>query len=173
MDWTRALFDTIDIRSFSNVWYWIAIVVLWSSLSHWVLGVPFDLIMRAKRKKGEIEQDLIDIVRVNVNRLLDIGRGSGTWLIGFVCCFVSSLGLMAIYYQIEMAQALLLMVVPVCCVGALSLRTARKIEQEAHDVEAMYKLLGAHRLWTQVIGMISIFVTALFGMYHNVRVPDF
>ena len=173
MDWSNALFDTIDMRSFSNVWYWIAIVVLWSSMSHWVLGVPFDLIMRAKRKRGEAEQDLIDIVRVNVNRLLGVARSSGSALLAFVCFFVSSLGLLAIYYGIELAQAILLMVVPVCGVGALSLRTAYKIERDAEDVEALYKMLASHRLWTQIIGMIAIFVTALYGMFHNVRVPEF
>jgi len=173
LDWSNALFDTIDMRSFSNVWYWIGIVVLWSSLSHWVLGVPFDLIMRAKRKRGEVEQDLIDIVRVNVNRLLGVTRSSGAFLLAFVCFFVSSLALLAFLYGIELAQALLLMVAPVCAVGVLSLRTAHKIESDADDVETLYKMLSSHRLWTQVIGMIAIFVTALYGMFHNVRVPEF
>lgn len=173
MDWSQALFDTIDMRSFSNVWYWIAIVVLWSSMSHWVLGVPFDLIMRAKRHGGDAEQDLIDIVRVNVNRLLTIVRASGTWLLGLVCFLVSSLFLMAVLYRIELAQAILLMVVPVCIVGALSLKTAQRIERDAADVEMLYKMLASHRLWTQIIGMIAIFITALYGMFHNTWVPDF
>jgi hypothetical protein len=29
------------------------------------------------------------------------------------------------------------------------------------------------RFWTQVIGMIAIFVTAMFGMYHNLAVVPF
>ncbi len=44
------IFDLIDMRSFSNLWYWIALAVTWSSTSHWVLGVPFDMVLRARRK---------------------------------------------------------------------------------------------------------------------------
>ena len=173
MDWSQALFDTIDMRSFSNVWYWIAIVVLWSTMSHWVIGVPFDLISRARRHGGEAEQDLIDIVRVNVNRLLGVTRDSGPWLLGLVCFIISSLFLMATLYRIELAQAMLFMVVPVSVVGALSLKTAQRIERDATDVDVLYKMLAAHRLWTQIIGMIAIFLTALYGMFHNTWVPDF
>ncbi|MEM9756043.1 MAG: component of SufBCD complex, partial [Pseudomonadota bacterium] len=32
--------DVIDLRSFSNLWYWIVLAVFWSSASHWGLGVP-------------------------------------------------------------------------------------------------------------------------------------
>jgi hypothetical protein len=46
------VFEVIDMRSFSNLWYWIALAVLWSSTSHWVLGVPFDMIQRARRRAG-------------------------------------------------------------------------------------------------------------------------
>lgn len=173
MDWSQALLDTIDMRSFSNVWYWIVIVVLWSTLSHWVLGVPFDLIMRARRKGGDAEQDLVDIVRVNVNRLLNISRTSGSWLLGIVSFGITSLGLLGVFYRIELAQALLFIVIPVCVIGALSLFTARRIEEKATDVQMLYKMLGTHRLWTQIIGMIAIFFTAMYGMYHNLYTPNF
>jgi len=40
--WYETIFELIDMRSFSNLWYWIVLSVLWSTMSHWVLGVPFD-----------------------------------------------------------------------------------------------------------------------------------
>ncbi len=46
--------------SFSNLWYWIALAVMWSSTSHWVLGVPYDMIQRARREGGQAEADLED-----------------------------------------------------------------------------------------------------------------
>ncbi|MEL6571085.1 MAG: component of SufBCD complex [Pseudomonadota bacterium] len=170
MDWSTAIFDVINIRSFSSLWYWIGVAVLWSSLSHWVLGVPFDLISRAKRQGGEAEQDLIDVVRVNVNRLLSIVDSSATWLIGITFFFVTSLMVLAIYYGVEFAQALLFMIVPVCGVGVLCVWSARRIRNDAEDLQMLFKMLATHRLWTQVIGMISIFFTALYGMYHNLKI---
>jgi len=171
LNWTQALFEVIDMRSFSNLWYWIGIAVLWSSMSHWVLGVPYDLIMRARRQGGDAEQDLIDIVRVNVNRLTGITRSAGSWLIAIVFFVQTSLLLLAIYYRIEFAQALVLIVFPLSVIGALSVSTARHIETQATDVPSLMRMLLRHRLWTQIIGMISIFVTAMYGMYHNLATP--
>ena len=47
------LTEIIDLRSFSNLWFWIALAVMWSSTSHWVLGIPHDMIQRAKREGGQ------------------------------------------------------------------------------------------------------------------------
>ena len=49
MDLTQTLFDVIDFRSFSNLWFWIMLAVAWSTASHWVLGIPFDMVLRARQ----------------------------------------------------------------------------------------------------------------------------
>ena len=55
------------------------LAVLWSSVSHWVLGVPYDSIMRARRgKPPEAMRDLHDLTRVNVNRILFIATSGKT-----------------------------------------------------------------------------------------------
>ena len=77
MDWSKVLFQVIDLRSFSSVWYWIMLAVLWSSISHYVLGVPYDMITRARRQHGQIEEDMVDLVRINVNRMLGSPRRPG------------------------------------------------------------------------------------------------
>ena len=89
MDWSRALFQIIDLQSFSSLWYWIVVAVTWSSVSHFVLGIPYDLISRARRKGGQAEQDLVDLVRINVNRLLQIAQSAGLVLMGTVCFALS------------------------------------------------------------------------------------
>lgn len=170
LDWSRALFQVIDLRSFSSLWYWIAVVVLWSSVSHWVLGVPFDLIQRARRSGGEAEEDLVDMVRINVNRLLSIAASAGLILIAFVGFMLTSLGVLGFWYQVELAQATFLMALPLSLVGAVSLSTARLIRATEPMGDPLYAVLHRHRLWTQVIGMIAIFVTAMFGMYQNLDV---
>lgn len=94
MDWYSTVFELIDMRSFSNLWFWIALAVMWSTTSHWVLGVPWDMVLRAQREGGQYEEDLLDIVRINTNRLLHIGTVSGLWLLGFACFFLTMLGLL-------------------------------------------------------------------------------
>lgn len=174
MDLHQTLFEMIDMRSFSNLWFWIALAVVWSSASHWVLGVPFDMVGRARRHGGQAEADLEDMVRINVGRILYIGRVSGLVLLGSLSFLLTGLAVLAFWYDIEFAQAVFLILLPMSVVGALSLSTARLIETEQPSGEDLRRRLTRHRFWTQVIGVISIFVTAMYGMYQNLVVgPGF
>lgn len=167
MTWYSTIFEQIDMRSFSNLWFWIALAVVWSTTSHWVLGVPFDMVTRARRVGGQAEIDVADIARVNVNRLLYVGRVSGLWILAFTCFILSGLAVLAFYYGVEFAQAVFLIGFPMSLVGLLNLSTARLIESEGSSGELLYKRLTRCRLYTQMIGTVSIFVTALWGMYQN------
>ncbi|AKS46058.1 hypothetical protein SAMN05444287_1162 [Octadecabacter temperatus] len=174
MNWTNTLFEVIDMRSFSNLWFWIALAVFWSSVSHWVLGVPFDMIQKARKMGGQAEVDLHDMVRINVNRLLYIGQVSGLVLLAFLSFFLTSMGILAFVYDVEFAQAVFLLGFPMTIVGALSLSTAKVIAAQQPEGEALFARLSKHRVITQFIGMISIFITAMFGMYQNLAVgPGF
>lgn len=167
LDWYTSIFELIDMRSFSNLWFWIALAVMWSTASHWVLGVPFDMVYRARRVGGQVEQDLEDIARINVARILYIGRMSGLWILGFACFVLTMLLILGFFYRIEFAQALFLLGFPMSLVGLLSLLTAYRIEQHAESGEALRKRLTRCRIFIQLIGSVSIFVTALWGMYQN------
>ena len=76
------IIQLIDMRSFSSLWYWIALAVTWSTTSHWVLGVPFDMVTRARRRGGAEGEDLVTLTRINVARLMVIGREAGLALGG-------------------------------------------------------------------------------------------
>lgn len=170
MDIYSSIFELIDMRSFSNLWFWIALAVMWSSASHWVLGVPFDMVQRAKRGNGQAEIDLQDMVRINTNRMLYIARVSGLWLLGLSCFVLSTLALTGFLYGLEIAQALFLLAFPMSVIGLISLSTARLLEQEHFSLDSIYKRLARHRLYTQIVGVISIFITALWGMYQNLSI---
>lgn len=171
MEWYQVIFELIDMRSFSNLWYWIVLAVLWSSASHWVLGVPFDMISRARRSGDEaVQNDLETLVRINTQRLLFITRTSGTWLIGFLFFILSGLIMMGFYYDIEFAQAVTFFVAPLAILGMLSVRSARLIEAGENEGAALHRRLFRHRISIQLLGMISILVTSMFGMYVNLQV---
>jgi len=148
----------------------MAVAVVWSSVSHYVLGVPYDMIQRAKRHGGQAEQDLHDMVRVCVNRLLHISHTAGMIIMGLLGFILSSLAVMAFWYGAELAQAAFLLAFPMSIVGAVSLVSARQIAETQPEGEALYSALNKHRLWTQVIGMVAIFITAMYGMYQNLDV---
>ena len=170
MDWTKTLFDLIDMRSFSNLWYWIALGVIWSSASHWVLGVPYDMVWRARREGGQALEDLEALVRINTSRMLHMSRSHGIALIAFTCFLSTVLGLLGFYYNVEFAQAVLFLFVPLLALGYLSLRASLRIEAGEGQGEALYRRLFRHRLSVQVLGMVSIFVTSLYGMWVNIQI---
>ncbi|MEX0307757.1 MAG: component of SufBCD complex [Ruegeria sp.] len=170
MDIYSSIFELIDMRSFSNLWYWIGLAVLWSSASHWVMGVPYDLVVRARRVGGQSEQDLLDIVRINSNRLLYIVDTSGLVIMA-ICCFVlTGLAMLGFFYSVEFAQAVFLLLFPVCFVMLINISTARRLKRLDATVENVSKTLTRCRTFTQIIGMFTILITAFWGMYQNISI---
>jgi hypothetical protein len=164
------VFEVIDMRSFSNLWFWIVLAVLWSSTSYWVLGVPFDLIQQARREGGQAQQDLVDLVRINTSRLLMMVDRSGVIGVALLSFWGTGLALLAFYYDVEFAQALFLLLAPLTLVVWQSIRTSRRIAFADMDAEALHRALIRLRRVTQVIGMLAITVTALYGTWQNISV---
>jgi hypothetical protein len=170
LEWYEILFTVIDLRSFSNLWYWIGLAVLWSTASHWVLGVPFDMILRARRRGGEAALDLEALARINARRLNGIAQRSGLGIVAFSFFLLAFLATLAVLHDFEFAQALLFLMVPMMAIFALTLRLAARVTAEDPPLEALVRMMLRHRMVIQLIGMLSIFVTALFGMYKNFSV---
>lgn len=170
MDVLDTALEVIDLRSFSNLWYWIALAALWSSVSHWVLGVPHDMIQRARREGGQAQTDVEDLVRININRLLHV-VDSGAWImVGLAAFWLSTLLVLGFYYDVEFAQAVVLLLAPLMLVVWVSVRSSRKIMAEGGTGDLLFRRLTTHRRIVQVIGMLSITVTAFYGTWQNISV---
>ncbi|SLN40943.1 hypothetical protein AQS8620_01566 [Aquimixticola soesokkakensis] len=170
MDIYLKILEVINMRSFSNLWYWIALAVLWSTASHYVLGVPFDLMTRARKQGGETMVDLEDLVRINVNRLLTISEVSGLMITAGTAAALTALFITGFFYNFEFGQALFLMAFPMTLVFWMSVGTAQRIKRVDQGGDVLLKQLTRHRFRTQLIGMASIFVTGMWGMYQNLFV---
>jgi len=169
VDWYETVFEVIDMRSFSNLWYWMAVAVVWSTASHYGLGVPYDLVSRARRQGGEASADLETMVEVNVRRLMNIQTMAGLWLVGFAAFVLTALALMAFLYDFEFAQAVLLIVAPMTLVGLLTMATARRIAAGQVDRADLVRTLTRHRFAVQGIGVVAIMVTTMWGMWQNLN----
>lgn len=170
MDILDTALEVIDLRSFSNLWYWIALATLWSSVSHWVLGVPHDMIQRARREGGQAQTDVEDLVRININRLLNVVETGGLVLPAIAAFWLSALLVLAFWYDVEFAQALVLLMAPLALVVWVSVRSSRRIVAEGGTGELLFRRLTTHRRIVQVIGMLSIAVTGFYGMWQNLSV---
>lgn len=166
----KTVLELIDLRSFSNLWYWIMLGVMWSSASHWVLGVPWDMITRAHRHGGQAAIDMADMLRINTARLMYIVETSGVWLIGFSAFLLTGFALLAFVYWVEFAQAVFLLLAPMTLLLAMSIRQARQVAADLPDAEALHHRLRRHRFFVQLLGMVSIFITSMFGMWQNMQI---
>jgi heme/copper-type cytochrome/quinol oxidase subunit 2 len=166
----QTILEVIDMRSFSNLWFWIILAVFWSGVSHFVLGVPYDMVIRARRHGGEAEQDLADLVRIGINRILNIVDTAGVFIIAFSMFSLSILATLAVVYRIEFAQALLSLYFPLLIVAMLSVRTARRIRAEQPEGPVLHRRLLMHRLTIQILGIVSILITSMWGMWMNLQV---
>jgi hypothetical protein len=84
--------------------------------------------------------------------------------------FLTGFAVLGWVYDIEIAQALFLLAFPMSIISLMSVRTARALHEKDHDLDAVYRRLGRHRLMVQAIGMVSIFITAMWGMYVNLSI---
>lgn len=166
MDFYVTAFELIDPRSFSNLWFWIMLAVFWSTASHYVMGVPYDMVTRAAKQGGQAEQDLVDIVRINANRLTYIADEAGPWLVVFSTFFATVIFISGFYQGVEFCQALSFLFVPMLLIFALSVHNARRAL--GLRGEALFKLLRRQRITIQAMGMVAILISSMWGMYVNI-----
>lgn len=170
MELYRILTDVIDMRSFSNLWYWIVLAVLWSRISHRLMGVPFDQLQAARRHGGRQARDAEDLARITSRRFLAIIRASQVTMLFGSSFALTVTGLLAFRWNVEFAQALFFLGAPMLAVGGVRLLTALRIEAGENSGELLWHRLLMQRRMLQAIGMVSIFITALYGMWRNLNI---
>ncbi|TVP71929.1 MAG: component of SufBCD complex [Rhodobacteraceae bacterium] len=166
MTFLENIFGLIDMRSFSSVWFWIVLALYWSSVSQFVLGAPYDLIIRAR--KGDNAQDMHDLqtlVEVHGRRRLTMMRRAGHWIVAFAMALLTTIYMLAFHYGVEFAQAVFALILPLMIVRLMSLRLAFRIEREHLSEARLCRALLTHRFWVQALGVVTIFVTAVWGMF--------
>lgn len=159
----------IDMRSFSSLWFWIAVAVFWSRATHYALDVPYDMVLRARRKGGAAMADLEALVGVQLRRRQDILASGGPLIAMVWAAALSMLAVLGFGHGIELAQALLLFLAPATLLGLLRLRLMRRLAAPLVG-EALCKALTWHRAIAQAIGLAAILVTTLWGMWFNLNI---
>ncbi|MCC5993245.1 MAG: component of SufBCD complex [Rhodobacteraceae bacterium] len=156
----------IDLRSFSSIWFWIMVALFWSTVSHSVLGASYDLIVQARKSAGQAQADLETLVEITVRRKLALARRVGHWVTAFVAAVLTLIFVLAFFYGLELAQAVFLLALPLTITRLMVLRLAFRVERENLRGLYLVHVLSRHRLWIQVLGVVMIFVTAVWGMLY-------
>lgn len=169
MDWRDTLTRVIELNTFASVWYWLAVAVSWAAASNWLIGVPFDVLYRARKCAPQELADLEALVEINVRRITMINDQAGVALTALLAFTLAMLGMAGFYYGFELAQGFFILAAPLSLVTAVNMRLAHQLRAMPLEGRALVRRLFAVRFWTQVIAMVAIFFSAMYGMYFNVE----
>lgn len=162
-----SFFQFVDLGSFSNVWYWILVAALWTRVINAPLGVTLDLVRRAEAGQDGAQSDLEAATRIEVAHRRALHRALGplrTALWYFVLTVLIGLG---IGYGFEPAQAAALILLPLGVVRWLTGRAAARLDAAPLQGAALWRAHLALRWKVQAVGLGAVFLTAIWGMVHN------
>lgn len=156
--------DQVDTRSFASLWYWIMIALFWAGMTRQVLGVPHDLAWRA-RTDPAAAADVAHLARIHAERYVYYWRRGALVQVGLAMFLVTGLAVLGFGFRFEFAQAVLMFLLPMLVIAGLNLRASVMVLHEDIDLSALMLHL---RIYIQVIGFVSIFVTVTYGILHNI-----
>jgi hypothetical protein len=152
--------DLLTSSSFGNIWYWLFMAITWSTLCHWILGVPYDMVLDAERKGGTFESNCEAMIQAHVLRVTTIFQSGGVAIIAGVAFVLALLATIGFGFLFEGAIAAFMMLTPIVLVMGASVHLAFQIQREGLSGPAVRSRMGWRRFWNQVIGLISIVCSA-------------
>ena len=174
----NSLLALLDSRSFSTVWYWILLFGLWSVAGRRVIGVPVEILSRARGalRSGRAESpevmSLLDWLSLTLPRR-NIGTGEGALLLGLAAFLLTTLAVLGFEYGLEMAQALVLLMLPFALVFLAEMRLARRLALVLRQAETggsvnaagtqAARLMRRHRLMVTLLSILVVALTAFYG----------
>lgn len=173
MDWTDAITRMIELNTFASIWYWLAVIVTWSIASNWLIGVPFDMLFRARKYGAAQMADIEVLVDVNIRRIVEINRIFGAFITALLAFILSALAMMGFYYGWEFAQGMFILGAPLSIIVMINMRLAHQLVATPLTGRDLIRRLFIIRLWTQIVAMVTMFFTAMYGMYYMLAAQVF
>lgn len=159
---TDTIWTLIGTGSFSSIWFWVFLGILWAHVMQAPLGVPVDLVRRAQGGDGAAADDLRALTGVRLSEAQRLAR-MAPWRAGGWAFALALLAGLAVPYGIELAQAALALAVPLAWVRWVETRAAGRMA-EVPDMSALIRAHMALRRKVQGIGIAAVFLTSVFGM---------
>ena len=173
VDWTDAITRMIELNTFASIWYWLAVIVTWSIASNWLIGVPFDMLFRARKYGAAQMADIEVLVDVNIRRIVEINRIFGAFITALLAFILSALAMMGFYYGWEFAQGMFILGAPLSIIVMINMRLAHQLVATPLTGRDLIRRLFIIRLWTQIVAMVTMFFTAMYGMYYMLAAQVF
>lgn len=174
-------------RSFSSIWFWLALVGMWSATGRSVLGVPSEVLARARTAQGTGDAQgtavitLLDWLSLILPRW-HLGAREGVVFLGVTSFLMTSLAVLGFVFWLEMAQALTLLLTPFWVLFWMRVRLARRLIPLVHAAQEgrapvaqaaddAARAMIWHKRFVTILSMVAVAVTALWGALWTVMYP--
>jgi hypothetical protein len=164
------VFQFFAAASFQSLWYWTLHVVVWTLACYRTLGVPHDMLLRARRRP-EVAERVDQLAHLACERVGGIYDSLGvplSALTGFLLAGVFSLGFLA---GIEAAQAAFAIMLPLAVITYSKLRLALAVRRKRMLGSELVLALARRRVWHQFFAVLGMLGAAGLAMALHPRIP--
>lgn len=169
LDLSTVISETLSLRAFDSLWYWLILGCGWTFATARVLGVPWDLVQRGWTSDTDGRAELDALIHLFANRVLALSDRAGVWILGLVSFIYTVLAVAGFVYQVQFAQAVLILAFPMSLMVPLNVSTAARIISQNLYADALRASLRQHRLWQHIIAAVSILISALWGIWQMLQ----
>lgn len=175
-------------RSFGTIWFWLVFVGVWMNSAREILGVPLHVMIVARKAQKSDEPEGPEVLR-----LLDwlslilphwqVSLREGVVILALASFCLTSLAVLGFGYDLEMAQALTLLLVPMHLLFWMRVRLARGLtpllragNAETHPVKdiaaEVIRRMVWHRRGFMLLATLSGITTGLWAMIWSLMHPN-
>jgi hypothetical protein len=164
------LFQTFAAASFQSIWYWVLHVVVWTLACYRTLGVPHDMLLRARRVPEAAAK--VDILaRLSSERIGGIHDRYGVPIAAAAGFALAGLAALGFSTGIEAAQAGFALLMPFIVVSYSKLRLALAIRRRGIAGTELVLALARRRVWHQFIAVMAMLAAAAVSLALHPRIP--
>lgn len=160
------MIDAFGTGSFDSIWYWVLTLLLWTYAGNTVLGVPYDMLLRAQRlpRVAERVETLAHIAADRIGGLYDHVGVPIAAATGFA---LAALFGIAFSTRLELATAAFMLVFPLAIVVYSTLRLALAVRRQRIGGSGLVRILARRRIWHIAIGAVALLTSASMAIsYH-------
>lgn len=182
------LTDFLDSRSFASIWYWLVVTGVWSLAGRNVLSVPLEVFIRARHdvRQDKPEGDAMIALFDWLSLILPHWQMRPRELVLYLALgafALTSLIILGFAYDLELARALAVLLLPLAALFGMRMRAARQLtdlmaslqsgEKQAQDIaDKVIRILVWHRRQVTLLSVLSVTVAAMVGVLWVLHHPN-
>lgn len=177
----------LDSRSFGTIWYWLVVIGMWSVSGRNIIGVPVEIVFRARRAISRDEMDgpelasLLDWLSLTLPRW-QLDQREGSVFMAATVFLMTSLAGLGFGHDLEMAQALTLLLLPFLILFWMRVRLAYRLipllqneeadQQMANIAKEVVRRMIWHRRLFTILSILAVTITAIWGVLWSLMHPN-